>query len=91
MAYSAASIGTISEVYTSATGKIAIRLKEGFSAEGISECPGNNGYAGLSASADSVIKSNILSAYASGYQVMLTLSGCNGSWINISAVYSYKE
>ena len=81
--------GTISQMYVSASGNVAIQLTNGFSNSiANNECPGFNGWAGNTA-ADPMLKSALLAAKSSGSNVMLTISGCMAGtvWLKIIAAY----
>ena len=79
--------GTIKELFASGTGSVALKLVEGFPAELVaSECPSYNGFAGA-VDADPFLKSALLSAYVTKEKVRLSVSGCEGAWLKINAVY----
>jgi hypothetical protein len=79
--------GTIKELYASNAGSVAFTLHEGFPQTIIeSECPTYNGYAGIAA-ADAFVKSVLLAAQISGKKVRLSITGCQGAWLKVNAVY----
>ena len=80
--------GLISDVYADASGKIAIKLKDGFP-NASSECASYNGWVG-SHSASPVLISTLLAAKATYSAVTVVYSGCtsDGHWANLTAVYT---
>lgn len=87
----AISEGKIGQIYTNASGFLALRLDEPFSEASIQECPDNNGYAGLQSTADPILKSTLLAAFTSQKKVKLVINGCAGSWLNIVQVYVFAH
>lgn len=79
----------VTQVYANPAGSIALRLKDGFSAANkAQQCPGNNGFAGLSGDdVAPIIKSIILAAKVSGQPLTVITEGCNGSWLKILSVH----
>ena len=77
--------GRISELYTHADGRIAIKLDTGFpNAITANECPSGKVWAG-NESANSSMKAALITAKASGSPVKVTISGCtnNGTWMKL--------
>ncbi len=85
--FSANDFGKISELYVNAnTGTVAVKLDGGFpNSTQANECP-NAEWAGNS-SADPVLKSTLLAAKASKQELKLSISGCDGGWFKLIAVY----
>jgi hypothetical protein len=82
--------GTISQLYATPSGAIALKLKNGFiNANATGQCLTSNGFAGLSpANASAYFKDALLAATSFNKQVMITISGCEGSsWFKISDIY----
>ena len=81
--------GTISQLYATPGGAIALKLSNGFvHANETGQCLANNGFAGLSATnASAYFKDALLAAKSFGKQVTVSISGCEGSWFKISDVY----
>ena len=79
--------GEVTRVYVTPHGAIAFQLKNGFpNANSTNQCPGNNGWAGLSTS-DSVLKTVIITAKSSGQTLTVALEGCNGDWFKIKSIF----
>ena len=79
--------GIISELYADADGNIAVKFEGGFpNAEAANKCPNYTGWAGNRAVAP-ILKSTLLSAKASRSTITLAISGCDGGWLKINAVY----
>jgi hypothetical protein len=79
--------GEVTRIYVSPQGAIALQLKNGFpNAKSTNQCPQNNGWAGLS-TADSVLKSVIITAKSTGQELTVTVEGCNGAWFKIKDIY----
>jgi len=82
--------GTISELFVDQDGAVALKLHEGFKADLVSaECPDYNGFAG-NTNADPAMKSSLLAAFAADHKVRLCITGCQGSWLKITCIYSTK-
>jgi hypothetical protein len=80
--------GIITNIFVSASGSVAVKLDGGFpNSDNAGECPSYNGWAGVSASTDPAIKSAMLAAKVSGSNVALSITGCNGGWLNVNAIY----
>ena len=79
--------GVISELYADADGNIAVKFEGGFpTAEVANKCPNYKGWAG-NRNVAPILKSTLLSAKSSGSTVILAISGCDGGWLKINAVY----
>lgn len=81
--------GTITNLYTSNDGKIAIQFSGGFPKSNTDgQCPGNSGWAG-NFSADPLMQSALLAAKISQKTVTVTTAGCEaaGSWLKVTDVY----
>ncbi|MDW6005373.1 hypothetical protein [Vibrio mangrovi] len=79
--------GSVSQVYVSPSGSIALLLQGGYpNAVSSRQCPSSNGWAGVS-NADGAFKSVILAAKTSGQKLTVTINGCEGGWFKIQDLY----
>ncbi|KUI98088.1 hypothetical protein [Vibrio sp. MEBiC08052] len=79
--------GTVSKVYVSPSGSIALLLHEGYpNAVRSGQCASSNGWAGVS-NADGAFKSVILAAKTAGQKLTVTINGCEGGWFKIQDLY----
>jgi len=79
--------GKVTRVFVNPAGAIAVQIEGGFQhAVADEQCVSNNGWAGHG-NADSVLKSAILAAKASGQSITVTTEGCNGGWFKIKDLY----
>ena len=79
--------GIISELYADADGNIAVKFAGGFpKAEAANKCSNYTGWAG-NRNVAPILKSTLLAAKSSGSPVILAISGCDGGWLKINAVY----
>ncbi len=79
--------GTVSKVYVSPSGSIALLLNNGYpNAVSSGQCAGSNGWAGVT-NADGAFKSVILAAKTSGQKLTVTINGCEGGWFKIQDLY----
>lgn len=85
--FAAGERGIISELYADADGNIAVKFENGFpNAEKENKCPNYKGWAG-NRNVAPILKSTLLSAKASRSTITLAISGCDGGWLKINAVY----
>jgi len=89
MAFSATTdVGTVSQVYVSYAGHIAVKLNEGIpNITAAGECSGATWVGRYTA--DPVMKSVLIAAKASGAKVTVSASGCEGGWAKLLGVYMY--
>lgn len=81
--------GTISSMYTSNDGVIAITLSNGFAnARSSNQCSTSNGWAG-NVGMGNVLKAALISAKANDLSITVTIIGCEagGNWFRIVDVY----
>jgi hypothetical protein len=81
--------GKIVELYANDQGSIAIRLDGGFpNSVSSSQCPTSNGWAG-NGTANNSLKAALMTAKATGSNVLLTTQGCDagGAWLKVVDIY----
>jgi hypothetical protein len=87
-AVSSEDTGQIVELFATTTGAIAIRLSNNFAnAAAANECTASNGWAGAAETANPILKATLLTAKASGQTIRVAITGCEGGWWKIVAVY----
>jgi len=81
-------VGSITEIYSDNEGHIGIKLDTGFiNADQNGECPTSNGWIGLYAPHENLLKT-IYHARETGATVTVVTNGCEGpTWVKLQSIY----
>lgn len=80
--------GNINRLFVDGGGSVGITLNSGYpNSKNAGECPGSNGFAGVSGSAPDILRSTLLAAKAADQSITVIISGCLGGWYKINEVY----